>query len=51
MPKFMAVYTGTPPQTSGKPFDQTRIPEGMAAWHAWMAKYADVIDSLYNSGG
>jgi hypothetical protein len=45
MPKFLAVYTGTP---GGPSPDQAAIAKGMQAWTDWMAKNASRI---VESGG
>jgi hypothetical protein len=43
MAKFMAVYTGTPGSTMP---DEKTLAEGMAAWQAWMQRYASqIVDS------
>jgi hypothetical protein len=50
MPKFLALYTGSPPadgQPQGPPDDAT-IAKGMAAWGAWMGQHASAI---VDSGG
>jgi hypothetical protein len=40
MPKFLALYVGSPP--AGPPSDEA-IAKGMAAWGAWMGQHAAAI--------
>ncbi len=42
MPKFMAIYTGTPDPTRAPPSGKT-LADGMAAWQAWGQRYGDRI--------
>lgn len=42
MPRFMAVYTGSPDANRKMPDEQT-IAAGMAAWRAWAERHADRI--------
>ncbi len=42
MPRFMAIYTGTPDPTRAPPDGKT-MADGMASWQAWGQRYADRI--------
>ena len=48
MPKFLAVYTGTPPVPGSAPPSQDTIAKGMAAWTKWMSDHAK---SVVETGG
>ncbi|MBC2776593.1 hypothetical protein [Parasphingopyxis marina] len=43
MPKFMAVYTGSPAKAGASPPDEETIGRGMKAWGDWMAGHAGAI--------
>ena len=48
MPKFLALYMGSPDLRPGAPPDEATIGKGMAAWQAWMADHAG---QLLDGGG
>lgn len=43
MPKFLAVYTGTPPGPDAGPPSAEVIAKGMKAWQNWMEQHASQI--------